>query len=94
MGWKFELGAAIVFILLTMLWVARAEAGYEGTYHPERSAEQIVKREGMVIWRIFDGPVRCYIVLTEPRMIGVQSSVSCVIPESPRDAEETPEEEK
>ncbi len=91
--WPIQLLLAAAFLVLAFAWASRAEAGYDGTFHLEPTAERIVKRDGLVLWRILDGPVRCYLLITEARMIGVQSTMSCVIPEIPlkpegRDADE------
>lgn len=84
--WKVETIITFVIIALTAVWIVvfgkDAQAGgYLGTYHLAPTAEDIVKDDGLVVKRVLDGQVRCYIVITEARMIGFQSSISCVIPE-------------
>ena len=78
-----EIAIAMVIIGLAGCIIAgQARAGkYQGDFHIAPHAEKVIKQEGMVLWRIIDGPVRCYVVITDARMIGMQSSLSCVIPE-------------
>jgi len=91
LGWKLELGLATLFFVLAAVWASRAKADYEGTYHPAPKAEQIVKREGLVMYRLIDGPVRCYWIVKEVRMIGAQVTLSCVIPDKENEDEQQPQ---
>jgi len=94
-GWKLELFMSLVFLALTAMWIvvfaqdAQADT-YQGSYHPAAESEVVIRKKGMVLHRIIDGPVRCYIVVTEARMIGFQSSISCVIPDKEK-RNESPE---
>lgn len=83
MGWRTEMIITIVIMFMTATWIVffgkeARSADYRGWFHLEEAAPKIVKGEGMVIRRLIDGPVQCYIVITEARMIGFQSSISCV----------------
>jgi len=89
MGWKLEIALATVFLVLAAIWASRSEAGeYQGTYHRVPKAEQIIKREGLVMYRLIDGPVRCYWIVKEVRMIGAQVTLSCVIPDKENENDE------
>lgn len=96
MGWKLEFVISFIILVLTALWIVffqagKANADYTGP-HPEAEAEQVVKRKGMALWRFLDGPVRCYWLITDVRMLGVQTTLSCVVPEQEKQDESEPTE--
>lgn len=94
MGWRAETAFTLAFILLTILMIlfsAEEAYGYE-TWHAEKLAPPIVKAEGLVVHKLIDGPIVCYIVITEARMIGFQQSLSCVL--RSKEKEHEPEQDE